>query len=125
MPRTSPDRLQLTPKEIKDLKVLVLFTAVYCQAHHPEEKLPCDAESLGLSGVQLGGRGVCDDCREFLAYAIERRLKCPLDPKPTCKHCTIHCYRPGHREKVREIMRFSGKYLVRRGRLDLLWHYFF
>jgi hypothetical protein len=37
----------------------------------------------------------------------------------------VHCYQPGHREKVRAIMRFSGPYLIRRGRLDLLWHYFF
>ena len=43
----------------------------------------------------------------------------------TCKHCHVHCYRPGHREKVREIMRFSGRHLILRGRLDLLWHYFF
>jgi hypothetical protein len=37
----------------------------------------------------------------------------------------VHCYRPDYRQKVREIMRFSGKYLLLRGRLDLLWHYFF
>jgi len=125
MPPTPQATSQLTAKEVKDLKVLVLFTAVYCHVHHAGEKQPCDAEALGLPGVQLKERAVCNDCKGFLAYAIDRRLKCPLDPKPSCKHCTIHCYRPGHREKVREIMRFSGKYLLRRGRLDLLWHYFF
>ncbi|NOR49648.1 MAG: hypothetical protein GQ530_01275, partial [Desulfuromonadales bacterium] len=40
-------------------------------------------------------------------------------------HCPVHCYAPEQREKVREIMRFSGQYLIKRGRLDLLWHYFF
>jgi hypothetical protein len=42
-----------------------------------------------------------------------------------CKHCKIHCYRPDYREKVREIMRYSGKALIKRGRLDLVWHYLF
>ncbi|MCK4502919.1 MAG: nitrous oxide-stimulated promoter family protein, partial [Desulfuromonadales bacterium] len=65
------------------------------------------------------------DCLDFLEYAIERRLQCPVEEDPNCKHCQIHCYRSGHREKVREIMRYSGKTLIKRGRLDLLWHYFF
>jgi hypothetical protein len=52
-------------------------------------------------------------------------LNCPLEEKPVCKHCHVHCYRKGHREKVREIMRFSGRALIRKGRLDLLWHYLF
>jgi hypothetical protein len=115
----------LTKKEVKDLKVLGLFTSVYCQAHHDAEKHQLDAESIGLEGVSFGRRMICAECHEFLDYAIQRRLKCPLDPKPTCKHCRIHCFRTGHREKVREIMRFSGKHLMLRGRLDLLWRYFF
>jgi hypothetical protein len=78
-----------------------------------------------LAGVGLERQRLCAECREFLEYAMTRRLRCPLDPKPACKHCPVHCYRPGHREKVKEIMRFSGRRLIRRGRLDLLWHYFF
>jgi hypothetical protein len=115
----------LTARERKDLKVLALFSAVYCRVHHGGEKIALDAASLGMAGAGLEKYRCCRECGEFLAYAISRRLKCPLDPKPTCKHCHIHCYRPGHREKVREIMRFSGKYLIRRGRVDLLWHYLF
>jgi len=115
----------LARKEVKDLKVLALFTSVYCHAHHEAPKNRLQGKRLGLGEVDLGRRSACAECQDFLAYAIERRLKCPLDPKPSCKHCHIHCYRPGHREKVREVMRFSGKYLMRRGRLDLLWHYFF
>ena len=114
----------LTRKERKDLKVLALFTAVYCRAHHSgaEHLEPAESElrELGPEGHHL-----CGECREFLQYAFTRRLRCPLDPKPICKHCSLHCYRPGHRERVREIMRFSGRRLISRGRLDLLWHYFF
>ncbi len=114
----------LSRKEIKDLKILALFTDVYCRAHHRAERSPLGA-GHDLGQRVLRRRAFCSDCREFLRYAFERRIHCPLDPKPTCKHCHIHCYRPGHRERVREIMRFSGKHLMRRGRLDLLWHYLF
>ena len=114
---------QLTRKERKDLRVLALFTSVYCAGHHQGRHAALDSLPEELSHLQR--YHYCDDCREFLRYAIERRLKCPLQEKPTCKHCQIHCFRKGHREKVREIMRYSGRALIRKGRLDLLWHYFF
>lgn len=108
-------------KETKDLRVLAQFTRVYCEDHHAER----ERKIMVLDLPRTEGYRYCAECAEFLAYAIERRRRCPLDPKPTCKHCEVHCYRPGHREKVREIMRYSGKTLLKRGRLDLLWHYFF
>jgi len=114
----------LERKELKDLKVLVRFTSIFCHCHHAGEKRPF-SRAGALSGLGLERVRICNDCHEFLEYAIERRIRCPLDPKPTCKHCQVHCYRAGHRERVREIMRFSGPYLIKRGRLDLLWHYFF
>jgi len=114
----------LTPKELKDLKVLAVFTSTYCRQHHKGDRQPLVCLP-GLGRRQAERYSCCTDCRDLLSYAFDRRLRCPLDPKPTCKHCPVHCYRPGHREKVREIMRFSGAYLLKRGRLDLLWHYFF
>ncbi|MDY0291827.1 MAG: nitrous oxide-stimulated promoter family protein [Desulfuromonadaceae bacterium] len=113
----------LTPKEKKDLETLAWFTSVYCQAHHTEQHHQLDQLILELPSLQRFT--YCSECREFLTYALARRLKCPLEEKVSCKHCPIHCYRPGHREKVREIMRYSGKTLIKRGRLDLLLRYLF
>lgn len=112
-------------KEIKDLKVLAQFTSVYCRVHHAGPKQVLTTDSSDLEQLPLEKYPVCKECREFLDYAFERRLRCPLEERPSCKHCHIHCYRPGHRDKVRQIMRFSGQYLIKRGRLDLLWHYWF
>jgi hypothetical protein len=119
-----PNSRTLTPGEVKDLKVLAQFTAVYCQAHHAGPRQAPAVAEPALQTVLPDKYPVCSDCAAFLAYACERRLCCPLEDKPACKHCQVHCYKPGHREKVRAIMRFSGRYLIRRGRLDLLWHYF-
>jgi len=115
----------LTRKERKDLKVLALFIRVYCHVRHAGEKslsaeMEKDFGDLGTDKYPL-----CAECREFLRYAVMRRLYCPLDPKPACKDCSVHCFRAGHREHIREIMRFSGRYLILRGRLDLLWYYWF
>lgn len=117
------DISSLTRKERKDLKILALFTSVYCKSHHHVDQPPLTGLPVALGNLQHFH--CCAECRRFLLYAIERRLLCPLEPKPLCKHCQLHCYRSGHREMVREIMRFSGKALIRRGRIDLLWHYLF
>ncbi len=110
----------ISRKVKKDIKILSLFTSVYCHDHHlNKEKVPLSESGLSSRHVY------CEECRQFLKYAIDRRLNCPLPEKPSCKHCHIHCYRSGHREQVKEIMRYSGKKLVRRGRIDLLLHYLF
>jgi len=115
----------LTGKERKDLLVLVRFTEVYCRAKHVGAKHPLPAD-VAIPGIgSLDRYCYCPECSDFLSYAIDRRLRCPLDPKPACKHCPVHCYKPDMRQKVRDVMRFSGPALIRRGRLDLLWHYFF
>jgi hypothetical protein len=114
---------QFTTPQKKDIKVLIAFTATYCRARHGERApfaLPEDLAGLLRRDVEL-----CPDCARFLAYALERRRKCPLDPKPTCKRCRIHCYSQSYRAKVREIMAFSGRRMILRGRLDYLWHYLF
>ena len=114
---------QFTPAQKKDLKVLVAFTVTYCRSKHGERApfpLPED-----LAGEFRRGVDLCSDCARFLAYALERRRRCPLDPKPACKHCRVHCYSKEYRARVREIMAFSGRRMILRGRLDYLWHYFF
>lgn len=115
----------LTCKERKDLRVRALFTKVYCHARHTGEKFPLAETGKDFGDLWLEKYPLCAECCEFLHYAVMRRLCCPLDPKPLCIDCPIHCFRAGHRERVREIMRFSGKYLILRGRLGLLWYHYF
>ena len=67
---------------------------------------------------------LCDDCRDLLEYALERLRQCPMDPKPTCRSCPVHCYRGEYRDKIRQVMKFSGLHFIKRGRLDWLIRYF-
>ncbi len=116
---------QFTPKQLNDLKVMARFIEVYCHARHDRSSqalsdLPTALQPCFPKGLQL-----CPDCAALLDHGIRKRLNCPLDPKPTCKDCHIHCYSKEYRASIREIMAFSGRKMILRGRLDYLWHYFF
>jgi len=54
-------------------------------------------------------RRLCDECNELLNYAYKRLDRCPFgEEKSTCAKCPIHCYTPEFREKIKQVMRFSG-----------------
>ena len=56
-----------------------------------------------------GNETLCLQCREVLEYAHARLSRCPFgEKKGTCRLCTIHCYKPEMRERMREIMRWAG-----------------
>jgi hypothetical protein len=91
----------------KEQKIITRFIEVYCRKTHGPKK-----------------QDLCDNCGDLLEYALTRLRKCPYDPKPKCKECRTHCYRDGYRERIQEVMKFSGIHFVKRGRLDWLVKYF-
>ncbi len=111
---------ELTTEQIKDLQVLARFIELFCRARHDRKT------GVAIPEILSQGKGgtLCPDCAELLQHGMKKRSLCPLDPKPACKNCHIHCYTPQYREKIREIMAWSGKRMILRGRLDYLWHYF-
>lgn len=111
----------VTRQQKKDIRLIGKFVEVYCNGRHGATE-----RSLFNLPAGLGERRLCPGCADFMQYAVTRRIKCPLEAeKPTCKHCRVHCYNRANLEKVREIMAYSGKKLMLRGRLDYIWHYFF
>ncbi len=117
---------RLDDKKGKDLKVLANFVSIFCRENHREdgkETFPIRDDRLRR---YLGDKDLllCQDCQKLMNHGIAKLLLCPYDPKPMCKKCETHCYAPGYREKMREVMRFSGLYMVKHGRVDLMVHYF-
>ncbi|WP_294142607.1 nitrous oxide-stimulated promoter family protein [uncultured Sanguibacteroides sp.] len=56
-----------------------------------------------------GNEALCPECAELLEYARTRLSHCPFgEHKTSCKRCSVHCYSPKMRERVRNVMRFSG-----------------
>ena len=89
--------MQDTPKNLDqkraDEKMLVSeMIALYCRRQHKTPK-----------------GSLCPECRQLHDYALTRIDKCPfMETKTFCSNCRVHCYKPEMREKIREVMRFSG-----------------
>ena len=81
----------------RERKTISIMIRMYCRAHHN----PAD--------------GLCPDCAELEAYALQRIDRCPFGwRKPTCANCPIHCYKPGMRERIRTVMRYAGPRMLLR-----------
>ena len=56
-----------------------------------------------------GKHTLCVACSDLDTYAKQRSDKCPyMETKTFCSNCKVHCYKLAMREKIREVMRFSG-----------------
>jgi hypothetical protein len=111
-------------KEASDMRTLMKFIAIYCRENHSGAKAPFSFKAIDLKKIEKKELSLCKDCGRLLAYGLTMRLKCPHDPKPMCKKCETQCYHDEYKVKIRDVMKFSGMYLVKHGRLDMLYHYF-
>lgn len=60
-----------------------------------------------------GRKVLCPECAALDSYARLRSDKCPfMETKTFCSNCRVHCYRADMREKIREVMRFSGPWMI-------------
>ncbi len=74
----------------KEKRIVQLMIELYCRKKHR-------------------GKRICAECGELLSYAHLRVERCPFkEEKPFCSSCTVHCYKPAMKEKIRDVMRFSG-----------------
>ncbi len=109
-----------------DLWLLATFVRLYCDGLHGQRsRAPVRLRHVDVAAVCGAPVLVCATCRKLLQHAFVKRISCPLEPKPACKHCPAHCYAPSYREQMRAVMRYSGRRLVLSGRLDYLWHLLF
>lgn len=78
-------------KREREKRIVSQMIALYCKKKH------------GAKG------GLCPDCAALDAYAKQRSDKCPfMETKTFCSNCKVHCYKPEMRERIRDVMRFSG-----------------
>ena len=78
-------------KRQREKETVSQMIAIYCKKKHGTKN------------------GLCSECAELEAYARFRSDKCPfMETKTFCSNCKVHCYKPDMREKIKEVMRFSG-----------------
>ena len=82
-------------KREREKKTVFLMISIYCKKKHHT------------------GKELCPECQKLKAYAMLRSDKCPfMETKTFCSNCKVHCYKPDMREKIREVMRFSGPRMI-------------
>ena len=87
-------------KREREKRMVSEMIALYCRKRHGER------------GSSRPG-GLCPECSELAEYARGRSDRCPfMETKTFCSNCRVHCYRPDMREKIREVMRFSGPRMI-------------
>jgi hypothetical protein len=85
-----------TPRLLRELETIEAMTRIYCADHH-------------------GAPHPCAECQALMTYASKRLAVCTYgEDKPVCAKCQIHCYGKAMREKVREVMRYSGPRMILR-----------
>ncbi|MFC1671313.1 nitrous oxide-stimulated promoter family protein [Spirochaetota bacterium] len=109
-----------------DIDVLAEFIKIYCDNNHKNDK-KVPVISKGKTGMYINDRELelCSSCKELLLYSASMRIICPYDPKPSCKKCETHCYKPQYRDKIRKVMKYSGMHAIKKGKLGLIMKYFF
>ena len=86
--------MDVKTKREREKETVSLMIAIYCRKRH-------------------GSKQLCPDCAALDAYARHRSDKCPfMETKTFCSNCKVHCYKKDMREKIREVMRFSGPRMI-------------
>jgi hypothetical protein len=110
----------------RDIETVSQFIRIYCEHNH-QHQAKAQVKASGKIKNYLNDSSIrlCRDCRKLLLYSASKRIICPYDPKPSCRRCSTHCYTDGFRDAIREVMRFSGLFLIKKGKLGLIKKYLF
>ncbi len=85
----------------EEKKIVAFMIRLYCSKKHKTAFTIKNSNSL------------CSECKELLCYAEERLDRCQFgDQKPSCRYCTVHCYKMVMRKNMLNVMRFSGPRMI-------------
>lgn len=87
-------KIDIETKRTKEIIVVCKMIEIYCKKNHHQ-------------------RTLCDDCKSLMSYATLKTRNCKLmQTKTFCSKCKVHCYSNKEKEQIRQVMKFSGKYML-------------
>lgn len=79
----------------REQKTIASMVTIFCVQNHKDNQ------------------GLCPCCKELLEYSIMRLSQCSFgSEKPVCLKCTVHCYNLEMRDKIKQVMKYSGKRMI-------------
>lgn len=91
---------------LREQRTLEAMIAIYCRGKHQTRT------------------GLCLECEALREYARQRLQKCPFqEGKTTCAQCSVHCYKPEMRQRIRSVMRYAGPRMAYRHPVLTLLHF--
>jgi hypothetical protein len=82
------------PNIQKEKEMVTKMINIYCRKNHHRLEL-------------------CEECETLKAYAFKRLSLCQFgEEKTACSNCSVHCYKPDYRQKMKAVMRFSGPWML-------------
>lgn len=108
-PRTdrvaATDTPEIARKRQREARTVSQMVAIYCKGHHPAETRTESSHA---------GEALCETCKALDDYAVLRTMRCrKMGEKISCDLCENHCYAKEPREKIREVMRYSGPRMMK------------
>lgn len=89
-----PTRSEAELRRLKrDDETVMAMAELYCRGHRH---------------MRTPGQRLCPECAETVQYAQARTHACPHKHQGTCDTCSIQCYKPEMRQRIRTIMAYSG-----------------
>ena len=94
--------MTIEEKRADEWNTVLFMIQIYCNGKHKNHLALKNPENL------------CGECKLLSEYVRERVEKCPfMETKTFCSACRVHCYKNEMRQKIREVMRFSGPRMMR------------
>lgn len=82
------------PKIRKEKEIVSKMIRIYCKKKHHQKVL-------------------CEECQNLNDYSVKRLSLCKFgEEKTACANCPIHCYKQDYRQKIKDVMRFSGPWML-------------
>ncbi|OON95625.1 MAG: hypothetical protein ATN36_08055 [Epulopiscium sp. Nele67-Bin005] len=79
----------------KEKHIIQVMIGLYCKKNHKD--------------ISKNEDKLCDECNQLLIYAQKRLDKCRHgEEKSFCSKCPTQCYNPKNKDKIKEVMKFSG-----------------
>ncbi|MDO5100211.1 MAG: nitrous oxide-stimulated promoter family protein [Eubacteriales bacterium] len=105
-------------RRLHEKLLLQVMLGLHCQSCGHDRRVTVEDEEIHQWSNHFGRRRfasvqLCEDCRDLLLIGWRHTNNCPrMAEKTFCHHCPKPCYRKADEERIKTVMRQSGRRLL-------------